>query len=74
MFRDKKNLFLTYPRCALSKEEYRDWLQAQQFSLSIEQYYIAQETHKNSTVAEVIDGKDKHLHVFIKLTGALKSR
>lgn len=40
----------------------------------IEHYYVAQETHKNSTVAEVIDGKDKHLHVYLKLSQAMKSR
>lgn len=72
MFRDKKNLFLTYPRCALSKQEYVEWVLCQGFP--IENYYVAQEKHKKSTVAEVIDGKDNHLHVYLKLNQAMKSR
>jgi hypothetical protein len=49
-----KNLFLTYPKCTITKEEAYDLLSS---LLPIEKFIIAQELHEDET---------PHLHVYIK--------
>lgn len=71
MFRDKKHLFLTYPRCSLTKAEMFSQL-TNFLGANMLSYCIAQETHKEATVEQIIDGLDKHLHVYIKLNKVLK--
>lgn len=55
-------LFLTYPKCPIPKEEARDWL-IQKFDPNY--YVVAQEKHA--------DG-DPHLHVYMKLKKAVHVR
>jgi len=55
-------LFLTYPRCDISKETLLEKLQE---VLSIADYAISKELHQDGT---------PHLHAFIKLSSKLNTR
>jgi len=58
-----KGWFLTYPRCALSKEEARDLLKAK--GKDIKQMVVAREHHADGT---------PHLHVYVKLGSEFNCR
>ncbi len=72
-FRDRKNLFLTYPRCGLEKQDLLTFFQ-EFLGTNLQNYCIGQELHKEATPEQVIDGTDKHFHVFLKINDRLKSR
>lgn len=57
-----RNIFLTYPRCTLSKEEV---LQALQDKFDVESYTIARELHQDGT---------PHLHCYITFSAKIDTR
>lgn len=71
-FRDKKNLFLTYPRCNLTREQLFSFLK-EQLGLNLLSYYIVRETHKKIEEDE-IELRPYHLHCYLKLDTPLKVR
>lgn len=60
---NSSQLFLTYPQCNLSKEDALDILQS--LVTNIDKYCVAHELHANG---------DDHIHVYLKLSDAVRFR
>lgn len=58
-----KGWFLTYPQCPVKKEDALTILQTNDLPAEIEEYLIAEETHKDGS---------PHLHIFLKMSKRLR--
>ncbi|XP_027062058.1 uncharacterized protein [Coffea arabica] len=64
-FINAKNIFLTYPRCVLPKQQALDAIRNIQFSISPTYIRVVQETHQDGS---------PHLHCLIQFTGKFRTQ